>query len=220
MSYKAFVFDAYGTLFDVHSAVARHAEAVGENPARVSEIWRNKQLEYTWTRSPTGKYKDFWTLTSEALEFALEAVPGSNKSVHKTLMDAYLSLDCYPEVPAVLAKLKESGAKTAILSNGSPEMLASAVKSAKLDTHLDDQFSVHVVRKFKTDFGTYSMVTNAYEIEPEEVAFQSSNRWDAAAATAFGFDAYWINRTGQPQEYNDLPPKKELKDLNGLLELI
>ncbi len=220
MPYKAFVFDAYGTLFDVHSAVSRHVDIVGENPARVSKIWRNKQLEYTWTRSPIGKYKDFWQLTSEALSFALEAVPGSNKDAHEVLLAAYLSLDCYQEVPAVLSKLKESGAKTAILSNGSPDMLGSAVESAGIAEFLDDQFSVHEVGAFKTDFATYGMVTANYGFEPGEIAFQSSNRWDAAAATAFGFDAHWINRTGQPNEYNDLPPKAVFSNLNGLLDLI
>jgi len=217
MTFKAYVFDAYGTLFDVHSAVSRHFDAVGENPARVSEIWRNKQLEYTWTRSGMGQYKDFWTLTTEALDFALEAVPGSNKECRQALLDAYMSLDCYAEVPNVLKHLQDNGYKIAILSNGSPDMLNAAVKSAGLDAVLDDAFSVHELGVFKTDFATYGMVTEAYGIEPAEVAFQSSNRWDAAAATAFGFKAHWINRTGQPNEYNDLPPEKVLSDLNGLI---
>jgi len=217
MSFKAYVFDAYGTLFDVHSAVSRHFDQVGENPARVSEIWRNKQLEYTWTRSGMNEYKDFWTLTSEALDFALEAVPGSNKDCRQVLLDAYMSLDCYAEVPLVLKQLQDKGYKTAILSNGSPEMLNAAVKFAGLDAVLDDAFSVHELGVFKTDFATYGMITKAYGIGPAEVAFQSSNRWDAAAATAFGFKAHWINRTGQPNEYNDLPPEKILSDLNGLV---
>lgn len=217
MPFKAYVFDAYGTLFDVHSAVSRHFDQVGENPARVSEIWRSKQLEYTWTRSGMGKYKDFWDLTAEALDFALQAVPGSNRDCRQMLLDAYMSLDCYAEVPQVLKTLQEKGYKTAILSNGSPKMLAAAVESAGLTDLVDDQFSVHDVGVFKTDFATYSMVTDAYGIKPEEVAFQSSNRWDAAAATAFGFKCHWINRTGQPDEYNDLPPEKILADLNGLL---
>lgn len=217
MTYKAYVFDAYGTLFDVHSAVARHQDVAGKNAARLSEVWRNKQLEYTWTRSGMGKYRDFWELTCEALDFALEAVPDTHKIARSKLLDAYMSLDCYEEVPGVLKKLKETGVKVAILSNGSPDMLASAVTSAGLEELVDDQFSVHEKRVFKTDFATYSMVTHAYGISPGEVAFQSSNRWDAAAATAFGFDAHWINRTGQPNEYNDLPPKAVYSDLNGLL---
>ena len=219
MSYQAFVFDAYGTLFDVHSAVTRHAELAGENAARISEVWRNKQLEYTWTRNGMRAYRDFWQLTADALDFALDAVPGSNHQARDTLLDAYRELDCYPEVPLVLEKLKNSGFKTAILSNGSPNMLGSAVDSAGIGDFLDDQFSVHDIGKFKTDFSAYAMVTDAYGIKPEEVAFQSSNRWDIAGATAFGFHAHWINRTGQPDEYPDLAPKAILKDLKGLIDL-
>ncbi len=217
MTIKAYVFDAYGTLFDVHSAVSRHADLVGENPSRVSEVWRNKQLEYTWTRSGMGRYKDFWTLTGEALDFALAVTPGSNMDAKKTLMDAYLSLDCYAEVPGVLKQLQEQGYKTAILSNGSPDMLSAAVHSAGLTDMLDHQFSVDEIGVFKTDPATYAMVTNEYGCQPEEVAFQSSNRWDIAGATAFGFKCHWINRTNQPDEYADLAPEKVLKDLNGLV---
>lgn len=218
MSYDAFVFDAYGTLFDVHSAVSRHSDLVGVNAARLSEIWRNKQLEYTWTRSGMGNYKEFWTLTTEALDFAMEFVPDVNMDARQKLLDAYMTLDCYSEVPAVLKGLQERGYKTAILSNGSPDMLNSAIESAGLSDVLDDAFSVHDVGIFKTDFATYSMVTKAYDIDPSKVSFQSSNRWDAAAATAFGFDVCWINRTNQPDEYKDMPPKRVIQDLNGLLD--
>lgn len=216
--YKAYVFDAYGTLFDVHSAVSRHFDIVGENPARVSEVWRNKQLEYTWVRTSMNRYKDFWQLTSDALDFAIAATPGSNPHCKQTLLDAYLSLDCYSEVPSVLKTLKDNGIKTAILSNGSPKMLSSAVKHAGLSDLLDDQFSVDDLQIFKTDPETYKMVTNKYSIAPEEVAFQSSNRWDIAGATAFGFKCHWINRTKQPNEYEDLAPVHMLSDLNGLLD--
>lgn len=217
MTIKAYVFDAYGTLFDVHSAVSRHAELVGDNPARVSEIWRNKQLEYTWVRTGLDRYKDFWQLTCEALDFAIAAVPGSNKNCRKTLLDAYMTLDCYKEVPEVLNTLRETGVKTAILSNGSPDMLSAAVNSAGLTELLDHQFSVDEIGVFKTDAATYAMVTNEYGIQPEEVAFQSSNRWDIAGGTAFGFSCNWINRTGQPDEYGDLGPDRVLKDLRGLV---
>ncbi|MEM9277420.1 MAG: haloacid dehalogenase type II [Pseudomonadota bacterium] len=217
MPFKAYVFDAYGTLFDIHSAVSRHSEMVGENPARVSEIWRNKQLEYTWVRTGMDRYRDFWELTTDALDFALEAVPGSNADCRKTLLDAYMTLDCYPEVPEVLAKLRETGAKTAILSNGSPDMLSAAVSSAGLADLLDNQFSVDEIGVFKTDSATYAMVTNEYGIQPEDVAFQSSNRWDIAGATAFGFKCHWINRTGQPDEYKDLGPEAVFGDLRGLV---
>lgn len=218
MNSTHFVFDAYGTLFDVHSAVARHSEKVGKNAARLSEIWRNKQLEYTWTRSGMGRYRDFWQLTQDALDFALDAVPQTNKSVRKALLDAYQTLDCYDEVPGVLAALREKGAKTAILSNGTPQMLESAIASAGIGGLLDDVFSVHELGVFKTDPKTYAMVTNGWGVAPEAVSFQSSNRWDIAGASAFGFSCNWINRTGQPDEYADLPPKRVLRDLNGLIE--
>ena len=218
MSHTCYVFDAYGTLFDVHSAVARHAAKVGENAARVSEIWRNKQLEYSWTRSGMGQYRDFWALTEEALDFAFASVPGANRNARKALLDAYMQLDCYQEVPGVLKALKERGTRTAILSNGSPDMLHSAVSSAGLDAVLDEVFSVHPLMVFKTSPETYRMVTDYWKIERERVSFQSSNRWDIAGAAAFGFDCAWINRTGQPDEYGDLPPSRVLKDLRGLLE--
>ena len=217
MSYKAYVFDAYGTLFDVHSAVSRNAALVGSSAARVSEIWRSKQLEYSWTRTGMGVYRDFWTLTEEALDFALDFVPDANREARDVLLEAYQKLDCYDEVPGVLKALKDQGLQTAVLSNGSPDMLQSAVESAELGELLDDLFSVHDVGVFKTDFSTYAMVTEKYGIKPGEVSFQSSNRWDVAGATAFGFDVRWINRTGQPDEYRDLPPTDVLRDLKGLL---
>ena len=216
--FKAYVFDAYGTLFDVHSAVSRHFDIVGENPARVSEVWRNKQLEYTWVRTTMNRYKDFWQLTAEALDFALAATPGSNSQCRQVLLDAYMTLDCYEEVPSVLKRLKEKGVKTAILSNGSPKMLSSAVEHSGLTELLDDQFSIDDIQIFKADPATYKMVTDKYDIKPDEVAFQSSNRWDIAGATAFGFSCNWINRTGQPDEYQDQPPKHVLSDLIGLLD--
>ena len=218
MAFKAFVFDAYGTLFDVHSAVARHTKLVGDNAARVSEIWRNKQLEYSWVRTLTGRYRDFWSLTEEALDFALAAVPEANKAAKPELMKAYETLDCYEEVPAVLGALKDQGHRLAILSNGSPAMLESAVNSAGLGELLDDVFSVHSLRQFKTVTKTYALVTERYEIEPADVAFQSSNRWDIAGATAFGFQCNWINRTGQPDEYDDLAPANTFQNLKGLLQ--
>jgi len=217
MAFKAYVFDAYGTLFDVHSATSRHADIVGENPARVSEIWRNKQLEYTWVRTGMDRYKDFWQLTADALDFALEAVPGCNPDCRKTLLDAYMKLDCYAEVPDVLSALRKTGVKAAILSNGSPDMLSAAVNSAGLADLLDHQFSVDEIGIFKTDPASYAMVTDEYGIQPAEVAFQSSNRWDIAGATAFGFKCHWINRTNQPDEYKDLRPEKILGDLRGLI---
>lgn len=214
---KIYVFDAYGTLFDVHSAVARHAEKLGPQASRVSEIWRNKQLEYSWVRTLTGRYKDFWTLTAEALDFALAAVPEADPGVRDDLLEAYESLDCYEEVPSVLAGLTKRDAICAIFSNGSPDMLASAVSSAGIGSHLDEVFSIDAIGRYKTVPDSYAIVTKAYGCEASDITFQSSNRWDIAGATAFGFACNWINRTGQPDEYGDLAPGRVLRDLNGLL---
>jgi len=218
MAKLCYVFDAYGTLFDVHSAVSRHATDVGPDAARLSEIWRTKQLEYTWTRSGMARYRDFWSLTEDALDFAFAAVPGTNRSARTDLLRAYETLDCYGEVKTVLGALKERGARTAILSNGTTEMLNSAMDAAGLNELLDEVFSVHPLMVFKTSPETYRMVTDFWQLERTEVAFQSSNRWDIAGAKAFGFECNWINRTGQPDEYADLAPDRVLADLNGLIE--
>jgi 2-haloacid dehalogenase len=217
MHHAAYVFDAYGTLFDVHAAVRRHAGEIGPDGQLLSEIWRAKQLEYSWVRTLMGSYADFWQLTEQALDFALRKVPSADPALRPKLLEAYWRLDCYPEVPAVLKALKASGAKLAILSNGSPEMLGAAVKSAALDQILDDVFSVDQVKRFKTDPSVYDMVITNWRLYPGAVSFQSSNRWDVAGATKFGFRTVWINRTNQPDEYRDLPPGLILPSLDGLL---
>ncbi|QDZ01078.1 haloacid dehalogenase type II [Nitratireductor mangrovi] len=216
MRHTAFVFDAYGTLFDVHAAVRRHAEAVGPDGQQLSEIWRAKQLEYSWVRTMMGAFQDFWQLTEQALDHAFEKVPSANRSARQDLLDAYWRLDCYPEVPAVLKALKADGARLAILSNGSRAMLEAAVKSAALDPLLDDVFSVDDIGRFKTDPQVYDMVTTAWRLYPDAVSFQSSNRWDIAGATKFGFRTVWINRANQPDEYRDFSPALILPSLEGL----
>ena len=216
MQHAAYVFDAYGTLFDVHAAVRRHAGAIGPDGPLLSEIWRAKQLEYSWVRSLMGAYADFWQLTEQALDFALAKVPSADPALRTALLEAYWRLDCYPEVPSVLKALKASGARLAILSNGSPAMLEQAVKSAALDQILDDVFSVDAVRRLKTDPSVYEIVTTSWRLYPEAVSFQSSNRWDVAGAAKAGFRTVWINRTNQPDEYRDLPPDLILPSLEGL----
>ncbi|MCU0790375.1 MAG: haloacid dehalogenase type II [Nitratireductor sp.] len=217
MSTQIFVFDAYGTLFDVHSAVARHAALSGPQAERLSQIWRTKQLEYTWTRTAMGRYRDFQALTVEALDFALAAVPGWSAGAREALLEAYEALDCYGEVPGVLAELRNRGHRLAILSNGTPAMLARAVESAGIGSLLDDVISTDALRLYKTMPQAYSLVTDKYGDEPGAVSFQSSNRFDIAGASAFGFRCNWINRTRQPDEYPDLAPSSVLPDLTGLL---
>lgn len=217
MPFSHFVFDAYGTLFDVHAAVRRHAAEIGPDGQLLSDIWRAKQLEYSWVRSLMGAYQDFWALTEQALDQAFARVPSADRAIRQKLLDAYWTLDCYPEVPSVLRALKAAGARVAILSNGSPEMLGAAVKSAALDTVIDDIFSVDPTRRFKTDPGVYDLVTTQWRLYPDAVSFQSSNRWDIAGAAKFGFRTVWINRSKMPDEYLDLPPTLILPNLEGVL---
>ncbi|MBA5779077.1 haloacid dehalogenase type II [Stappia sp. F7233] len=216
---SVYVFDAYGTLFDVHAAVRKNAAGLGPDAQRLSELWRQKQLEYSWIRTMMDRYLDFWTLTEQALDTAFAMVPTADRSLRNTLLDAYSQLDCYPEVPQVLKTLKDNGARLAILSNGNPDMLDGAVRAAGLDMVFDAVLSVDTLRIYKTRMEVYEMATNQFRVYPEAISFQSSNRWDVAGATAFGFRTVWINRTGNPDEYTDLAPAAVLSDLNGLTTL-
>jgi 2-haloacid dehalogenase len=217
MPFSAFVFDAYGTLFDVHSAVRRNAGEIGPDGQLLSEIWRAKQLEYSWIQTLMGEHVDFWTLTERALDFAFAKVPSVDPGLRDKLLDAYWHIDCYPEVPSVLAALKAAGVRLSILSNGSTAMLEAAVRSAALDTLFDDIFSADAVGRFKTHPAVYETVTIALRAYPDAISFQSSNRWDVAGATKFGFRTVWINRSQQPDEYADYPPALILPSLKGLL---
>ncbi|TYR34324.1 haloacid dehalogenase type II [Mesorhizobium microcysteis] len=217
MNHTAYVFDAYGTLFDVHAAVRRHAGEIGPDGQVLSEIWRAKQLEYSWVLTLMGSYRDFWELTERALDFAFARVPSVDPALRQKLLDAYWKLDCFPEVPGMLASLKASGARIAILSNGSPAMLEAAVRSAALDKVVDEIFSVDAVKRFKTDPQVYDLVTTAWRLYPQSVSFQSSNRWDIAGARQFGFRTVWINRFSQPDEYQDHAPDLILPSLQGLV---
>ncbi len=216
MSYSSYVFDAYGTLFDVHSAVRKHEVKAGPDGRLFSELWRAKQLEYSWVLSLMGTYKDFWTLTEDALDFAFARYPSVDPSLRSDLLDAYWKLDCYPEVPAALKSLKSRGARLAILSNGSPAMLEAAVKSAALDVLLDDVISVDAVKQYKTAPAVYELVSTQWRLYPSAISFQSSNRWDVAGAARFGMRSVWINRSNQPDEYKQYPPALILPSLQLL----
>lgn len=217
MKHSTYVFDAYGTLFDVHAAVRRHAGEIGPDGQLLSDIWRAKQLEYSWTLSLMGEYRDFWELTERALDVAFARVPSADKALRLPLLDAYWKLDCYPEVPKVLKALKAGGARLAILSNGSPAMLESAVKNAALDTILDDIVSVDRIRRYKPHPDVYDMITTQWRLYPDAVSFQSSNRWDVAGASRFGFRTIWINRAGMPDEYPEQPAGLVLPSLEGVV---
>jgi 2-haloacid dehalogenase len=214
-----YVFDAYGTLFDVHAAIGRHRAAVGPDADRFSDLWRVKQLEYTWTNTLAGRYADFWTLTQRALDFCLERFPSVDRSLRAGLLNAYLELDAFPDAKKLLGALKARGEKTAILSNGAPAMLASAVEAAGLKADLDAVLSVDTLKMFKPRQEVYALVTREFACRPAEVVFVSSNRWDAMGATAFGFRTVWINRAKNPDEYTDCPPVAVVSDLTGVLSV-
>jgi 2-haloacid dehalogenase len=214
-----FVFDAYGTLFDVHAAMARFRNEAGAEADRMSDIWRTKQLEYTWTLTLAGHYADFWTLTGRALDFALARVPSVPKTLRANLLDAYFKLDAFPDARAALKALKAKGHKTGILSNGSPNMLKGAVDNAGIGGDLDAVLSVDVLKMFKPRPEVYALVTNHYKCAPGDVTFVSSNRWDVMAGTSAGFRALWVNRAKMPDEYLDFPPKQVLGDLNALVAM-
>ena len=214
-----FVFDAYGTLFDVHAAIARFRGQAGPEAERMSEIWRTKQLEYTWTLTLAGHYADFWTLTERALDYSLARVPSVDKALKQKLLDAYFQLDAFPDARTALRALKDAGHKTGILSNGSPNMLKGAVDGAGIGGDLDAVLSVDVLKMFKPRPQVYGLVTDHFKCEPSQVIFVSSNRWDVMASVSVGFRGLWINRSKMPDEYQDFPPARVLSDLSGLAAL-
>lgn len=217
---RACVFDAYGTLFDVHSAAARCRDDLGSKADALSDIWRQKQLQYTWLRSLMGTHADFWQVTGDALGFAMAAVGLDDPAMHRRLMDLYLQLDAYPEVPAMLRRLKHGGFVTAILSNGAPAMLEAAVESARLGDALDDVLSVEDVGIFKPDPKVYQLAADRLDVAPHEICFQSSNAWDAYAASHFGFRVVWVNRFNQPPERIPGAPDRQIGDLSPLPQLV
>jgi 2-haloacid dehalogenase len=216
---RACVFDAYGTLFDVHSAVARLRAQVGGQADALSQLWRTKQLEYTWLRALMGRHVDFWQVTGDALDYAL-ARTGTDPAVREPLMQAYLALDAYPEVPDMLRRLREGGLKTAILSNGAPKMLEAGARSAGIEALLDAILTVEDVGIFKPHPKVYQLAVDRLAIPPDQIAFQSSNAWDVSGAATFGLRAVWINRLDVPPERLPGAAEHELSDLSGLPALL
>ncbi len=218
------VFDAYGTLFDVAAAARRLSqqpgrEAFGEKWPRLAELWRQKQLQYSWIRAAAGVHADFWQVTADGLDYAIEAVGGVAEDERQALMDLYFELDAFPEVPAMLAALKSAGYETAILSNGSPAMLAGAVRSANVADLLDEVLSVESVGVFKPARRVYDLVGHRFGRTPREVLFVSSNGWDAAAAAGYGFRTVWVNRAGDPPDRLPWTPQKTAQDLRAIPDI-
>jgi len=216
----ACVFDAYGTLFDVNAAAAQCRDVLGDKADELSAIWRLRQLEYTWLRSLMQEYAEFWKVTGDGLDYAMAALGIEDNALRERLMDIYMRLDAYPEVKEVLTALKAGGLKTAILSNGSPKMLSSAVENAGINDVLDDTFSVESVGIYKPHPSVYQMAVDGLDVEAGRICFMSSNAWDAAAAANFGFRVVWVNRFGQPQERIPGDPEQEIKSLDGLPPLL
>ena len=212
------VFDAYGTLFDFNSAVAKHFDAAGPRAASLSEMWRAKQIQYTWLRNGMGAYARFWQVTGEALDHCLAAHGLADPTLRDRLMSAYLELDTFPEVPAMIGALKKSGMRLAILSNGNPEMLDPMVAASGLD--FEAVLSVDSVGVFKPDPRVYGLIENRCGVKPGNVCFLSSNCWDAHGAAHFGFRTVWINRAGAPDDGLPGKPVAELRDLSQLPALL
>lgn len=217
---RACIFDAYGTLFDVHSAVDRFRPRLGEMADAVSDTWRIKQLEYTWLRSLMGRHADFWQVTGEALDYALAGCGVEDRQLREDLMEAYLRLDCYPEVPETLSRLKNAGMPLAILSNGAPRMLAAALKAGGLEGLFEGVFSVEEVGVFKPDPRVYRLATDRLGFEAGQILFLSSNSWDVAGAASFGLRVAWVNRFGQVPERLPFGPDAEIGSLTGLPALL
>ncbi len=217
---RACVFDAYGTLFDFAAAAAACADALGDKSARLTVLWRDKQLQYSWLRAVQGRHADFWQVTGDALDFALAALGLPDDALRRRLMDLYLELRPFPEVADVLRRLKRAGIRTAILSNGTPTMLAAAVAHAGIGAQLDDVLSVEEVGVYKPHPRVYQLAVDRLALAPSAIVFLSSNAWDAYAASAFGMRVVWCNRYRQPPEHLPGAPDSEIATLAELPALL
>jgi 2-haloacid dehalogenase len=217
---RACVFDAYGTLFDYASAAASCRDLLGDRLNSLNTLWREKQLQYTWLRSLQGKHVDFWQVTGDALDFALETLGIASADLRARLMNLYLALETFPEVPDMLRRIKAAGLKTAILSNGSPSMLAAIVEKAKIGPLLDAVLSVEEVGIYKPHPKVYQLAVDRLGIPAAAIAFQSSNGWDAYGASAFGMQVVWCNRYGQRRERLPGTPEREIRSLAELPPLV
>lgn len=220
VSADAVLFDAYGTLLDLAGAVADEAAALGELAPVLAELWRRKQLEYSWLRSLMGRHADFAQVTAEALDHGLEALGLAEPALRTRLLAAHGRLHCYPEVPAVLAALRRHGLRTAVLSNGSPAMLAGDLAAAGIDGLLDAVYSVEAVGRFKPSPEVYRHAAHELGLAPDRVAFLSSNGWDVHGAASFGFTTIWVNRTAAAPERLPGAPIRTLASLAPLPALL
>ena len=217
---RACVFDAYGTLFDVSSVARSAQEALGDGWEKLSDLWRTKQLQYTWLRGLSGQHADFWQVTGDALDFAMSSLRIEDLVLREHLMNLYLKLSAFPEVPETLRRLKEGGLKLAILSNGTPTMLASAVHNSGISELFDAVLSVEEVGVYKPHPSVYRLSTDRLGVRAEEICFLSSNSWDAYSAKSCGLRVLWCNRFDQVAERLPSPPDGVIKDLSSLPEIL
>jgi 2-haloacid dehalogenase len=217
---KACVFDAYGTLFDHASAALRYREMLGEKREPFTRLWREKQLQYTWLRSIQNRHVDFWQITGDALDYAMETLGLASTELRSNLMNTYLALDAFPEVAETMRRLRAMVLKTAILSNGTPEMLQKAVVNAHLEDLFDAVLSIEEVGVYKPHPRVYKLAVDHLSLDCGEILFLSSNAWDAYAASAFGMRVVWCNRYGQNPERLPGRPDHEIKTLAELPALI
>lgn len=217
---QACVFDAYGTLFDVNSAARSAQDSLGDKWQPLAELWRAKQLQYTWLRGLAGHHADFWQVTGDALDFALETFDLADPVLRERLMNSYLTLSPYPEVPETLKQLKAAGMTTAILSNGTPAMLTAAAATAGIADLCDAILSVEEVKVYKPHPSVYRLVGDRFKLAPERICFISSNGWDAYSAKAFGFQVLWCNRFGQEPERIPETPDGQIATLVELQEIV
>jgi 2-haloacid dehalogenase len=217
---RACVFDAYGTLFDFASAAAACSDVLGDDADRLTALWRDKQLQYAWLRSLQGRHADFWQVTGEALDFALETLGLRAPGLRDRLMNLYLALDAFPKVSEMLDRLKTAGLTVAILSNGSPAMLKAAVENAGIGGLLDAVLSVEEVGIYKPHPKVYQLAVDRLGVEAGAILFLSSNGWDAYAASAFGMRVVWCNRYGQRRENLPGHPEREIRTLAELPALL
>ncbi len=225
MSISVCVFDAYGTLLDVAAAARKAAAEPGRETLAsawplLADTWRAKQLQYTWIRAITGEHADFWQVTQEALDYGLEAHGLAGDGHRERLLQLYWELEAFPDAEETLTALKKGGMKTAILSNGSRDMLQAAVDSAGIGDRLDAILSVDEVGVFKPNRKVYDLVGQHFDVRPDEVAFVSSNGWDVAAATGYGFHTIWANRAGDPVDRLPWRPTEIATNLRGAQAVI
>ena len=212
---KIYVFDAYGTLFDVDHACKEMAIQLGDNWEKLSSIWRQKQLEYSWLHNSMNEYDPFWKITKDSLEYAMNSLSMNSVKIKNELLDLYFKIGAFEEVEEVLKKIKKNKIKTAILSNGSYDMLNSAVKNSKFDELISEVISVDECKKFKPHRDVYNLVIDKFNINKKNCIFFSSNCWDIHGASNFGFQTVWVNRK---KNIDELLPGKVDDQVQSLKE--